>query len=425
MLSLSMHAIGIMLASLLVVVLVVVATSIKSVDAFAPHSHSTTTTTPRIHTAFAGSNIIPLKLSSSSESSSSSTTSSTSSSLSTNAADDIDTDDVWYMAWMKQNGIELNSKLRIRQPKLEERGKGGVIATETINALEVLARIPRSLVLSAVDAPTRAMEAASKAKNFSWAVDLTASSLVALHPTNEELNNNNYNDNVRVVHAKKEWIETLWKSSGGGGWATDGADLGPPDVNFGSKDCTGSLLSTGSDNDHNIYAKFRMPCHPVILRASNGLAVLTKNCTQDDAMKTLTARGRMYRSMRDALEPLVLNPSERLKGSNREKRCWDVADTLSRVLSRATMLQLDDDDDAGNVVACIVPLHERLAHDSTENSKLVSSGNQILLVATKDIHEGEDVTRDYNSAPRLEQDESQGALHLLTQFGLPPSAWDK
>jgi len=319
----------------------------------------------------------------------------------------------WYTEWAQTNGVEINSKVSIREPTDEERGKGGVEAIESIQALEVLAKIPRALVVSAVDAPARAIEAAAEAKNFSWATDLTAATLAVLHPTEEEQEKTN-------TKAKQSFVQK-WHA---GGWATDGADLGPPEANYGSKDVTGSLMATGSDNDHNIFAKFRMPCHPVVLRASNGLAVLT-GCTEDEAREVLTVRGRMYRSMRDALELLVLKPSQRPTGSNREKRCWDVADVLSRVLSRATMLQLDDDDSNAYPVHAIVPLHERLAHaTSGENSKLVVSGDSVLLVATQKIAVGDAITRDYSTAPRLELDESQGALHLLTQFGLPPAAWD-
>lgn len=312
-----------------------------------------------------------------------------------------------FVDWAQDNGIILSNKLLIRDTTEEERGKGGVEAMDTIQPLEILATIPRSLLIS--DVPERAMEAAANAKNFSWVVDLTAATLAALHPTDD-------NDVLQP------WVSS-WKD---GGWATQSSDLGPPDANFGPKAVTGSLLATGSDNDHNIYAKFRMPCHPVVFRASRGLAMLT-GCNEDEALDALTCRGRHYRSMRDALECLVLEPSaERTKGSNREKRCWDVADTLSRVLSRATMIQLDNNgggDIKTTQVAAIVPLHEGLAHSNTENAKLVVDEENVLLVATQEISKGSPITRNYSLAPRLDQDDSQGALHLLLQFGLPPNAW--
>jgi len=320
-------------------------------------------------------------------------------------------------------GVILHDSISLRDPTPDERGKGGVevAPSESIKALEVLARIPRDLIVSSVDAPIRAMEAAANARNLTWATDLTAATLVAMHPTEEELDASASKsvDDVDAVRAKKYWIRS-WEA---GGWATDGADLGPNTVNFGSKDVVGSLLSTGSDNDHNIYAKFRMPCHPVLLRASLGLEVLTK-CTEEEGREALTARGFTYRSMRDALEPLVLESSERPKGSLREKRCWDVADVLSRVLSRAATFEVEDGEkDDVTLTHAIVPIHERLEHSANENSKLVASGNEILLVATRDIAEGEAITRDYGLSPRLANDKSEGALHLLTQFGLPPKSW--
>jgi len=321
--------------------------------------------------------------------------------LLSSAATDTEFD---FVDWAQDNGIILSNKLLIRDTTEEERGKGGVEAMDTIQPLEVLATIPRSLLIS--DVPTRAMEAAANAKNFSWAVDLTAAALAALHPS----------DDVRL----QPWVAS-WRD---GGWATNSSDLGPPDANFGPKAVTGSLLATGSDNDHNIYAKFRMPCHPSVFRAARGLAILT-GCTEQEGLDALTCRGRHYRSMRDSLECLVLQPSERTNGSNREKRCWDVADTLSRVLSRATMIQLDNGDTEATTQVAIVPLHERLTHSSAENSKLVTSDDEenVLLVATQEIREGSPVTRDYSLAPRLDLDDSQGPLHLLLQFGLPPSAW--
>lgn len=132
--------------------------------------------------------------------------------------------------------------------------------------------------------------------------------------------------------------------------------------------------------------------------------------------------------MRDALLPLVLTPTARERGSARERRAWDVSDVLSKVMSRATTLQLDDT----LAVPAVVPLHERLAHCDArgENCKLVgrdpreaADDASVLLVATRDIAVGEPITRDYALAPRLPDDSSGGALRLLLQFGLPPSAW--
>jgi hypothetical protein len=322
-------------------------------------------------------------------------------------------DGVWRQ-WANEYGIEA-PKLSVRQPLDDERGKGGVHALESIAALEVMMRVPRNLILATCDMPSRAAAAAAEANEFSWAADLTAAALVVRYPDADD----NQDDTTAVVLGKKTWVEG-WTD---GGWATNGADLGPPDVPWGAKSVTGSLLATGSDNDHNIYAKFRFPCHPVIHRASLGLTVLT-GANEDVTREALSCRGRNYRSMQDALFPLVTTPTERDSGSLRERRSWDVADMLSRVLSRATTLELDDanDDDSAPTTYCVVPLHERLAHcaTSSENSKLVACGDEVLLVAARDIEAGEAITRDYTTAPQLNDDTSDGALRLLLQFGVPP-----
>jgi hypothetical protein len=227
-------------------------------------------------------------------------------------------DTVWY-EWANEHGIQA-PKLDVRLPFAEERGKGGVHAKQDIVALEVLMRVPRGVVLAACDLPPRAAEAASNAKEFSWVVDLTAAALAALFPQSEDGNNNEQH-----VIGKQSWI-TSWKT---GGWATDGADLGPPDVQWGQKSVTGSLLATGSDNDANVYSKFNFPCHPVVHRASLGLALLTGAGDDDDdgdlAREALLCRGRNYRSLRDALVPLVETTpifAERTSGSQRERRAW-------------------------------------------------------------------------------------------------------
>ena len=66
-----------------------------------------------------------------------------------------------------------------------------------------------------------------------------------------------------------------------------------------------------------------------------------------------------------------------------------------------------------------------MSHSLEENSKLVSIGDEILLVATRDIEAGEAITRDYTKAPQLVNDDAAegSALRLLLQFGLPPKAW--
>merc|ERR1719491_2751112 len=150
--------------------------------------------------------------------------------------------------------------------------------------------------------------------------------------------------------------------------------------------------------------------------------------------------------MRDALVPLVIlddNDEDQTieskrynnKGSKREQRCWDVADTLSKVCSRVTTIQNNDDAD---ISYAIVPIHERLEHSFQENTKLTTSASStssndtdtdensllpLLLLATRDIQKGEALTRDYSTSPKLLDDPSddESALRLLMQFGIPPS----
>ena len=316
-----------------------------------------------------------------------------------------------------EDSITINDKLSLRNPTPEERAKGGVEVAangDSIKALEVLARIPRNLILTTTDMSPRVVDAVSEARNITWATQLTAVTLAALHPVEEEI--------VAGSEIKQAWIQS-WKS---GGWGS-AADLGP-DI---ADDVVGTLIATGSDLDHEVYRKFRMPCHPALMKASMGLNFLTQ-CTEEEAREALTERGFTYRSMRDALEGFVLQSTERTqKGTVRDKRCWDVGDTLDRVLSRATALQLESDETT--LAHVIVPIHERLTHSLNANSKLVSIDNEVLLIATRDIEAGEAITRDYTSAPRigtssselLAEGEELSALQLLLQFGLPPNAWPK
>lgn len=336
--------------------------------------------------------------------------------LATSVSTAAQEEDRAWLQWADEAGI-IAPKVSVRSIRPEDRGKGGVIATEAIAAMETIAIIPKSHILCPSDA---ADAAAAGAADDNWATRLTAAALLALHAEGSD----------KPTAAKQAWLSS-WQA---GGWATDNGDLGGEDVRWGGRDVTGSLMATGSDNDKAIYAKFRFPCHPVVHRAGLGLAQLTR-ASKADAIAALQCRGSAYRSMREALFPLVTTPSPRKTGSARERRCWDVADTLSRVLSRATTLELDSDSTGGTArsTCVVVPLHERLAHASSglENAKLVGQdpradgdGSSVLLVASRPIAAGESITRDYALAPRLPLDSSDGPLRLLLQFGLPPAAWD-
>ena len=162
-----------------------------------------------------------------------------------------------------EDKITINDKIELRDPTPDERGKGGVQVvahddgSTTIKALEVLARIPRNLILASTDISPRIIDAVSEARNITWATGLTAVTLAALHPTEDEITASGDTDAQQI---KKAWIQS-WKS---GGWGSP-IDFGP-DI---AGDVVGTLITTGSDNDHNIYAKFRMPCHRKLLINTN------------------------------------------------------------------------------------------------------------------------------------------------------------
>ena len=284
----------------------------------------------------------------------------------------------------------------------KEPGKGGVSATERIKAMEVVARIPLDFVLR--PAKLRSDQAMEKA---GWAAELTAAALTALHHAESDT-------------PMKTWIQS-WQA---GGWGGHPTDLGAPGIRYGVDDITGSLLATGSNNDEQIYAAFKFPTHPVVYRASLGLASLTRS-SESAALAALLTRGAAYRAMRDELLTHVTSPSERSKGSMRDRRTWDVADMVDRVLSRATSLAIDG---TGAATTVVVPLHERLApcaEGDGANTKLEfeRGSDEVLLVATREIAAGEAITRDYSAAPRLPEDTSDGALRDLLQFGVLPTAW--
>ena len=78
-----------------------------------------------------------------------------------------------------EDKITINDKIELRDPTPDERGKGGVQVVahddgNTIKALEVLARIPRNLILASTDISPRIIDAVSEARNITWATGLTA-----------------------------------------------------------------------------------------------------------------------------------------------------------------------------------------------------------------------------------------------------------
>ena len=159
-------------------------------------------------------------------------------------------------------------------------------ASDSIAAMEVIARIPRKLVICP-DEDSAAVEANAKevceGLRATWVTELTAAALMR--------------SSVLSLSSQPE-DGIFWSS--GGGWATDAADLGGEGGRWGARDVIGTLMATGSDNDKksspapnepclrwlqmapgprslpappptairvaelgSIYAKFRFPCHPV------------------------------------------------------------------------------------------------------------------------------------------------------------------
>ena len=94
--------------------------------------------------------------------------------------------------------------------------------TQDVAALEVLARVPRSLTLSA-------------ARRKDWPGKLTAAAIEAVEEGGD--------------------LGSYVRSWRGGGWATSSDDLEARD-----QETVDSLLATGSDNDFEIFKKFGMKC---------------------------------------------------------------------------------------------------------------------------------------------------------------------
>merc|ERR1719310_990962 len=117
-----------------------------------------------------------------------------------------------WLSWASAHGVSA-PKLTVCDPQPDERGKGGVFAAEDINAMEVIASVPRSLVLRPTD---DARDMAAKAKDPSWATELTAAALMTMHP---QVGTNWASDSALL--AQKAWIDE-WRN---GGWATDSSDL--------------------------------------------------------------------------------------------------------------------------------------------------------------------------------------------------------
>lgn len=325
-------------------------------------------------------------------------------------------DDTSYTKWATSNGVVF-SKVRLR-PGETLHGQGAV-AAESIEPLEVIASVPRRLVLT-TDEWT------------GWEARLAEAALLA-----------QFSNTGATASLLRPWVAG-WR---GGGWATNVDDLNELDRN---NVIGGSLLTTGSDNDVEIYRKFALPCHPVVDRAARSLASLS-GASLAAARAALRAHGFAFRACRDRLAPLVSLDAVRSRDqptgtlSVRERRNFEVARCFSLVLARVA--SIDGVDSAGNTIA-IVPFHELLKHCDNRgaNTKLVgvdprapanADAPDVLLVATRAIAAGEALTRNYIEAPRLEDapppenaptggsvtrppGEDDATLRLLLQSGIRP-----
>ena len=140
-------------------------------------------------------------------------------------------------SWCDTAGIDAD--------KLSFDGDSATVTTD-VAALEVLARVPRSLTLQA---PRRK----------DWPGKLTAAAIEAVEEGGD--------------------LGSYLRSWRGGGWATSSDDLEARD-----QETVDSLLATGSDNDFEIFKKFGMKCWTPrpCFRAARGLrlVVLATQATQ-------------------------------------------------------------------------------------------------------------------------------------------------
>ena len=256
--------------------------------------------------------------------------------------------------------------------------------TQDVAALEVLARVPRTLTLSA---PRRK----------DWPGKLTAAAIEAV----EE-------DDTLLSQYVRSWR--------GGGWATSSDDLEARDA-----DTVDSLLATGSDNDFEIFKKFGMKCHPAVDRAAYRLSALCRHRNEKAARAALVERGYAWRECRETLIPLVRNPT-RSEGTARRRRKLDAAELFSRALSRAA--RVGDD-----IIIC--PLYDTLpdgAAGATATLVEDPGGDDLLVVASRALVAGDAITRDFGRAPSLGfidgSDADPGSesevLRRLLQFGIDP-----
>ncbi len=197
-------------------------------------------------------------------------------------------DDTYY-EWMSARGIETNGKLEFRP---DARSGRGVYATGPIEAGEVIATVPWNLVIATpVEDSNR--RHSSNNDNDSSAVDSHGDASWVGRLAATALGYADADVFVNSALGLRPCVAT-WR---GGGWASEAGEPDPWYALDPMDNDDFNLLATGSDNDHNIYQKFGLKCHPVVHRATLRLASIcgTSPETNRDA---ITVRGKVRASVR-------------------------------------------------------------------------------------------------------------------------------
>jgi hypothetical protein len=169
------------------------------------------------------------------------------------------------------------------------------------------------------------------------------------------------------------------------------------------------------------HRRFGLKCHPAVDRAALRLSLLCRHRNEKAARAALVERGFQWRSYREALIPLVQNPT-RTEGTARRRRELDAAECFSRALARAA--RVGDD-----IVVC--PLYDTLRDGAAAATVTLvedPNGDDLLVVASRALAAGDAVTRDYGRAPSLGfidgSDADPGSesevLRRLLHFGIYP-----
>lgn len=265
-----------------------------------------------------------------------------------------------YKSWLATNGV-------IDTIPIDFLPGGGAVATASFEANEKIMMIPLRLCCLAPYSDR-------------WPTELVSAALVD-------------DDDPKSL-----WIKQ-WR---GGGWATDRTDLEIDSDNV----VAGSLLTTGTDIDYEVYRKFGLPTHPLVDRAAHRVASLTA-CSLPAARASLISRSYAFRRAFEELQskiPMPTNPPENWSGSlsKREKKQLAFAKLFSITAAKASVV------DGSNVA--VVPVHEMLldcGQGGTANIRVeycdpYKHGSMVALVASQAVKVGDSLVRDCSiEAPRF------------------------